>query len=185
MLFTMSRSYLTDHQLWVLVNAHDSLSDETLAQSFGAKVSTVHAARWRLRRHGLTCAVSYGVCSVCGETFTRQGHKAGRRAYHPECRSQVLKQLNAGYDDRRWQVMPAEKRHIVLDRAHEHTRHHQRKSLHTATNRGLRWQAWEDDFIRENPDLSTAELARELGRTLYAVTGRKRKLRRPSETMRS
>lgn len=132
----MARISLTDEQLWAIVNAGASVSDQVLADAFGAKKSTVNAARWRIRQFGWTCKVSYGICLVCGEPFTRQGHKAGRRAYHPECRPQALKQLNAVYDVRRWQEMPGDKRAKVLERAHQHTHHHQHETLKTATNRG-------------------------------------------------
>jgi DNA-binding MarR family transcriptional regulator len=173
----MTRTPLSDDHLWVLVNRDQNTSLAELARRFGCPPSTVSMAAKRIRDRGWTCTVSFGVCSVCRKSFTRQGHKAGRREYHRECRPQALKQLNTGYDERRWREADDETRRILLDRAHAYTRQHQAESLERATNRGARWQSWEDDFLLANPEMTTSEVASELGRTLYAVTARRLKLK--------
>lgn len=47
-----ARQQLTDAQNWLIVSADLSVSDKQLAEALGHRVSTVHAARWRLRRDG-------------------------------------------------------------------------------------------------------------------------------------
>ena len=173
----MTRTPLTDHQPWLIVNTSDDVSDEALAEAFGCKTSTIHAARWRLKCNGWTCKVSYGVCPVCEKSFTRQGHKAGRRVYHPECSEVVLKQLETGYEEKRWERLSDEECQLRLARAHQHTRNHQEESQQSASNRGVRWQPWEDELIQQEDAPPDVELAKELGRTLYAVRGRRRDLR--------
>ena len=116
----MARTRLTDHQLWQIVTAANDLTNAALAQALGVKTSTVHAARWRIRRSGWTCRVSYGVCPVCGEWFTRQD-AAGRRVYHPGCRPIALRAWYSSASARRWAGMSAAQRQRVLDRAHRHT----------------------------------------------------------------
>jgi hypothetical protein len=171
------RTALTDIQLWTLINTADGIADADLAATLDARITTIHAARWRLRRTGWTCAVSYGTCQVCGGTFTRQGHQAGRRAYHPACRPEALKQLNAGYDAERWELLSPQERRSRLDRAHQYVSDHQEQSVPTATRHGARWQDWEDAVIRDGFGRTDLALAQELGRTLYAIRARKRLLR--------
>ena len=174
----MARTALTDSQCWLILTSPDTVPDDVLAATIGATASAVHAARWRFRRHGWTVWVSYGVCPLCTRPFTRQGHHASRRRYHDACRPLVLKQLGALHAQARWERFTPAQQQTLLDRAHRHTRDRQAETRVTDSRRMCRWSAAEDDAIRDPAAPPDHDLAVQLGRTLYAIRGRRAWLRR-------
>jgi hypothetical protein len=178
----MSRNPLTDYQIWVLVQADQNVADIELACSVGTQVSTIHAARWRLRKHGWTCRVSFGTCRYCSKPFTGQGHKAGRREYHPACYQANKKDLTASHDKRRWKCLSGSEKAEIFEQGHRHTAKWQEVTKDQATNHMRRWQNWEDELILATNAPTDFELALDLGRSLLSVRGRRRDLkkRKPS-----
>jgi hypothetical protein len=174
----MARIAFNDDQLWRLVHVHSDVSDVALAKSLGVQISTIHAARWRLRKHGWTCRVSYGTCRYCGKPFTRQGHKASRREYHPECYLANKREHSPPREKRRWQSLSASEQAAIIDRAHEHNSRWQELTQAKATNHMKRWQDWEDELILSPDAPPDHELALDLGRSLLSVRGRRRDLKR-------
>jgi biotin operon repressor len=173
----VQREQLTDAQSWIIVCADSALSDEQLADALGVRVSTVHAARWRFRRRGWTCAVRYTTCLHCGEAFTRRGRRDSRREYHDGCKPEARRGIQSAIDRRRWEKMTPEARNVILDRAHEHEAEHQVASQKRAVQHMSRWTADEDAALSERAGEPVHLLARDLGRTLYAVRARVRTLR--------
>ncbi len=172
------RKLLTDEQSWVIVSVDPSVPDRQLADRLGVPVSTVHAARWRFRRQGWTCAVRYTVCLHCGDPLTRRGRHHSRREYHDACRQEARRSIQRAIDRRRWKRMPVEARNVVLDRAHEHEAERQAASQASAVQHKARWTEDEDAVLIERAGEPLHILARELGRTLWAILARRWKLRR-------
>lgn len=173
----MARIALTDSQCWLILTTPDTVPDDVLASTIGVTASCVHAARWRFRRHGWTVSVSYGVCPLCDQPFTRQGHQASRRRYHDACRPHVLKHLGSIHAQARWKRFTPAQQQTLLDRAHRHTRDRQAETRGTDSRRMRRWSAAEDDAIRDPAAPPDHDLAVELGRTLYAVRARRYQLK--------
>lgn len=171
------RQQLTDAQSWIIVCADRSVSDQQLADALGLRVSTVHAARWRFRRQGWTCAVRYAVCRHCGKACTRRGHRDSRRDYHDTCRPEARRAIQSAIGRRRWEGMSPEARNVRLDRAHEHEAEHQAVSQKTAVQHMSRWTAEEEAVLIERAGEPLHLLARDLGRTLWAARARRWKLR--------
>lgn len=171
------RKLLTDEQSWIILCTDASVSDGQLADALGVPVSTVHAARWRFRRQGWTCAVRYTLCLHCGAPLIRRGRRDSRRHYHDACRPEARRVVQRAIDRRRWERMPAEARNVVLDRAHEHEAGHQAASQASATQHMSRWTDDEDVVLIERAGEPLHRLARDLGRTLWGVRGRRWKLR--------
>jgi len=73
--------------------------------------------------------------------------------------------------------MPTEARNIILDRAHEHDANHQEASRTAAVQHMARWTADEEAVLIKRMGEPVHLLARDLGRTLYAVRARLGKLR--------
>lgn len=173
----MRRQQLTDAQCWIIVCADASVTAQQLAEALGVRVSTVHAARWRLRREGWACAVRYVTCRACGGAFTRRGRRDSRREYHDGCKPEARRAIQGAIDRRRWEKMTPEARNVILDRVHEHEANHQEASRTTAVQHMSRWTADEDAALIERAGEPVHLLARDLGRTLYAVRARVWKLR--------
>lgn len=173
----MGRQQLTDAQCWVIVSADPSVADRQLADELGLRVSTIHAARWRLRRQGWTCAVRYVACRHCSGALTRQGRRDSRREYHHECRTSARQAIQGRLDQGRWERMPPERRNVVLDRLHDHEAEHQTASQRTAAQHFSRWTPEEEAMLVERAGEPAYRLAHDLGRTLYAVRARKWRLR--------
>jgi hypothetical protein len=174
----MTRTALTDEQIWTLIQADASTLDRTLAAELRVNLSTVHNARWRFRRKGWTCAVRYVTCDHCGEPLIRRGRYDSTRKYHPGCAHQVKEQQAKEWERERWGNLSASEQQTVLDRGHRHTGRWQEATQGSATNKGRRWQVWEDETIMDPAAPPDYELATELGRTLHAVRGRRQVLRR-------
>ncbi|MBA2276765.1 MAG: hypothetical protein H0W06_03295 [Chloroflexia bacterium] len=168
--------HLTDEQLWALVCADPAVSNRQLADALGAPKATVASARWRLRRHGWTCPVSYEMCRHCGRPLTRQGNGQERRAYHPDCRPVAVQELRKPRDRRRWDALPVEERRDSFARAHAYIDQHQEATQATATQRHGRWTAEEDAVLIARHAEPAHVLATELGRTLYGVYRRRDRL---------
>lgn len=166
-----------DAQSWIMLCAEASVSDAQLAESLGLKVSTVHAARWRFRRQGWTCAVRYTPCRHCGVPFTRRGRRDSRRDYHDDCRPESRRAIQSAIDRRRWKRLSTEARNAILDRAHEHEAEHQAASQKTAVQHMSRWTEEEEAVLIERGGEPLHSIARDLGRTLWAVRARRWKLR--------
>ncbi len=143
----MLRHPLTDSQLWLIMNTPSLVADLDLAQAIGSTTSAVHATRWRLRNQGWTCRVSFGVCLVCQEPFTRQGHKAGARHYHSDCRPLALKQMRPLHDRAKWQRQSPAQQQVILEKAHQHNLERQAETAGRDTNRMRRWTRSEDDAV--------------------------------------
>lgn len=171
------RQQLTDAQSWIIVCAAPSVMDSQLAESLGVRASTVHAARWRFRRQGWTCAVRYVPCRHCGVPFTRRGRRDSRREYHDGCRPEARRAIQKRLDRRRWERMPPEARNVILDRAHDDEAEHQAASQKTAVQHMSRWKEHEEAVLIDRAGEPLHLLARDLGRTLWAVRARVWKLR--------
>ncbi len=171
------RQQLTDAQSWSIVCAKPSVTDRQLAAALGVRASTVHAARWRLRREGWTCAVRYTDCLHCGVPFTRRGRRDSRRDYHDQCKPAARRTIQSAIDRRRWEEMPPEACNVILDRLHQHQAEHQAASQKRAVQHMTRWTADQDAELIERSGEPLHVLARDLGRTLLAVQARRWKLR--------
>jgi hypothetical protein len=174
----MHRRPLTDDQSWVIVCATSDITDAQLAAALGVQVSTVHAARWRFRRQGWTCAVRFVACRHCGQLLLRRGRRDSRRDYHDECRPEARKRIQREIDRRRWERADAERRNVVLERWHEHQYDHQAETAKAATRHAARWTEYEDTVLIERNGEPLHVLAYDLGRTLWAVKDRRQSLRR-------
>lgn len=163
--------------MWLLLTIPATIPDHDLAAAFGVMEATVHAIRWRLKQRGWTCRVSYGVYAVCNQPFTRQGHRDGRRAYHPACRPAAIKLITTELEQQRWERLTKHEQQTRLSRAQQHTKDKQAQTVGNDHNRMRRWQPWEDEAITAADAPPDHELALELGRTLYAVRGRRGALR--------
>jgi len=73
----------------------------------------------------------------------------------------------------RWERFTPAQQQTLLDRAHRHTRDRQAETRVTDSRRMRRWCAAEDDAIRDPAAPPDHDLAVELGRTLYAIRGRR------------
>lgn len=164
------RTQLTDLQIWTLLNAPD-MTDVELAAVLGVKTSTVHGARWRLRRNGWTCSVRYAPCRLCGDTATLRGRSV-KHAYHSHCRPAARRQIQQRLDEAR-PVMPEQ-----VKRFHQWTDEAQQRSRTTATRTWARWTKDEDDILIALANRPLEVSCEELGRTLYAVNARRVVLRR-------
>jgi hypothetical protein len=164
------RSRLTDLQIWYILNAPFA-SDEQLAATIGAKVSTVHNARWSLSRKGWTCSVRYAACRHCGELATLRG-ASRTHAYHPQCRPLALTEIQRQIDAER----PATPERVA--RLHQWQVDTQARTLAQATSNGRRWSETEDAVVLELIDRPIEETCEELGRSLYAVAQRRVALRK-------
>lgn len=171
------RKQLTDQQSWVIVSTDSSVPDRQIANALEVRFATVHAARWRFRRQGWSCAVRYTDCRHCGVPLTRRGHRDSRRQYHDECRPEARTELQRAIDHRRWERMAPEARNRVLDRAHEHEADHQAASQALAVRHRARWTEDDDAILIEPAGEPAHAIARDLGRTLWAVRSRRLKLR--------
>jgi hypothetical protein len=175
------RRHLTDAETWDIINSFDE-SDSAIAGRLGVKVPTVHAARWRLARNGWTCRVHYTVCLYCGEQLTRRGSKTGKQLYHTDCREHVRTEWNARREPMRWESTPTERQQLILQRGHQHTERWQAETLDRATQGNKRWQEWENALILDSEAAPDHVLALELNRTLMAVRGRRRDLKKRRQT---
>lgn len=81
--------------------------------------------------------------------------------------------MQRAVDRRRWERMPAEARNIVLGRAHDHEAQHQA----AAVKHKSRWTADEDAALIDRAGEPVHLLASDPGRRLWAVCGRRWKLR--------
>ena len=76
-------------------------------------------------------------------------------------------------EQQRWERRSQEERQALLARAQQHTIDKQAQTVGNDHNRMRRWQPWEDEAILATDAPPDHELALELGRTLYAVRGRR------------
>lgn len=81
--------------------------------------------------------------------------------YHPDCREEALKQMEVGYEEKRWERLSEEEREARLERAHEHSLDAQRRTMKTAHNNGSRWHESEDEVVRQG-DRTDTDIAQEL-----------------------
>ncbi len=86
-------------------------------------------------------------------------------------------------EKQRWEHLTTIEQQTILARAQHHTKDKQSKNLGKDHNRMRRWRKSEDEAIPALDAPPDHELAVELGRTLYAVRGRRLKLKRRESTV--
>jgi hypothetical protein len=163
------RTRLTDAQLWTILTLPRA-SDAELAAMLGAKVSTVHGARWKLARNGWSCTVRYALCRHCGQPVTLKG-RSTTHAYHPSCRPIAHKEITRRIDAERM-VTPEQ-----VERLHQWQYTTQARTLAQATSNGRRWSEAEDAVVLELMDRPVESTCEKLGRSMYAVAQRRVVLR--------
>jgi len=171
------RRAFADAELWAILTAPDDVTSATLARQLGCNEHSVRVARARLRREGWTCRVAYRPCRHCGALLTARGSRAGQAAYHPACRRRALADMDRRHERVRWDRMSDEERLARIDRAHRHTEAKQAETQPGAINRGSRWDPSDDARLMAEDAPPDYVLAKELGRSLHAVRGRKQRLR--------
>jgi hypothetical protein len=164
------RTRLTDPQIWTMLNTTQA-SDEDLAAMMGVKPSTVHHARWYLSRKGWSCTVRYEPCRHCGELATLRGSSLNH-AYHAACRPIARAKIQRRLDESR--EIPPE----VIARVQQWGRDLQERTKSKAQNSGNRWTDDEDEIVIALIDQPIEFTCQNLGRSLYAVAERRKKLRR-------
>jgi len=172
---------LTDDQNWILVCAPDDVASASLARAWGVSESTVSHARARIRRYGWTCPVAYVQCAECGEWLTNDRTRTPRRRYHDACRMIETARISRRHHELRWATWDDEKRKQVAQGAQEYAAEAQEESRKAARQHRAPWTDAEDAILVERPDATIAELARELGRTYWAVKARRVLLRQRDE----
>lgn len=99
------------------------------------------------------------------------------RQSHPE-RNREFREADKERMRREWHEKPREARLDDLDKAHEFTTTSQEQTKDQARNTNEPWSAEEDQWIIDHPKQSAVEIALLLGRTYYAVMGRRVNLRK-------
>jgi hypothetical protein len=164
------RTRLTDVQIWLILNT-PLASDEQLAATIGAKVSTVHNARWKLSRAGWSCSVRYAACRYCGELAALRGSSL-KHSYHVHCRPLALTEIQRRLDADR--PVPAEK----IARIQQWGDATQQRTRRDATNAGIRWTDDDDAVVLDLMGRPIVETCEELRRSMAAVSHRRVRLRR-------
>ncbi len=167
---------LSDAAMWFIV-CHPGLPAPELAVLLGASANTIRNARYRFRREGWCCRVSYVPCAACGEPVTIDGHVRRNRAYHPACRTEARRSIQQGLDQRRWEQADVHERTRLLAKRKAYDEHYQTVTRSTASRHGARWSREDDAVLDERDGEPAYRLAQALGRTLKAVRSRQGKLR--------
>jgi hypothetical protein len=102
------------------------------------------------------------------------------RRRNPE-RNAELREQDKARMRRAWPEVPAERRVALLDRAHEADQDGYAITLARANSSGALWTDDEDRYILEHPHQPARDIGLKLGRTLWAVRGRRMRLRRQKD----
>ena len=102
---------------------------------------------------------------------------AAWRRRHPD-RDRLLRERDKARRRELWPTLPPEVREGTLERAHAYDREAYAATLEAATTLGQRWTEDDDAHVLANLSAPAAEVAAALGRTLWAVRGRRVTLRR-------
>ncbi len=145
---TRLRTRLTDAQGTAIATAPEGSSIAELARQLGCHYTTVANAVQRLRQ-GWSCLVEPARCLVCSGPLLR-AVAAGRRTVHPGCKPERVAAMRRD----------ATLRHEPAKRSREP------------------WRAEEDAYVLAHTGEPAREVARHLGRSVWAVHNRRMVLRR-------
>jgi hypothetical protein len=159
------RTRLTAAQIWMILTPPRA-SDADMTAMVGAKVSSVHNARWSLARTGWTCGVRYEPCHHCGDLATLRG-SSPRHAYHALYRSLAQAKKQRRLDAER-QVCPEQ-----IARIQAWSNATQERTRRDTVNTGTRWIEDEDAIGLELMGRPSVETCDDLRRSKAAVAYRK------------
>jgi hypothetical protein len=111
-----------------------------------------------------------------GKAATSTPYVAAWRQREP-VRSRALREQDKARLRARWPELPAEEQAEMLARLHAADARDYPVTAEVAQHSGARWEPAEDRYILEHPQVPAREVALVLGRTLWAVRGRRVRLR--------
>jgi hypothetical protein len=112
-----------------------------------------------------------------GRATKSTSYVAAWREREPE-RSRELREQEKARLRARWPDLPAEERQALLARVHAADARDYPLTVGVAEQSGSPWTDEEDQYVLEHPKMPAREVALVLGRTLWAVRGRRMRLRR-------
>jgi hypothetical protein len=173
---------LTDHDLASIAWSDPCDTTVAIAERLQKPYDAVVQARRRLQRKGYACELFWRRCDVCGENFAAS---SSRQIMHVRCRASRAAERQrrrwpsiAEREALRFQRLPASEQALALERVHIATSRDQHLTVSYADRRGVAWSASEDEYVLTHLKSPARDVALALQRTLWAVKGRRRDLRK-------